>query len=56
MEKAASVAGIGFLVFLAIFATFHDGLFPVCAVMWVIAYFGSRDIWRRYQKSINDEK
>ena len=56
MEKMASVAGIGFLGFLAIFATFHNGLFPVGAIMWVIAYFGGHDIWRRYQESINDKK
>lgn len=55
MEKIASIAGIGFLVFMAIFATFHNGLFPVGAIMWIIAYFGGRDIWRRYQESINDK-
>ena len=56
MEKIASIAGIGILFFLAIFATFRNGLLPVGAIMWVFACFGGRDIWRRYQESINNEK
>ena len=55
MEKIASIAGIGILFFLAIFATFRNGLLPVGAIMCVIAYFGGHDIWRRYQETINDE-